>query len=138
MQVVFGMLLDPLTLKPTGKIGVLGRGEIVSGIGEDSHAGRIQDEGVGLIDPETGISSMLGRAKTANGDLTYWVADAGPGPDPDSKLTIANVHMTGGTGRFTDAVGGFSIRFSETLEPTSDPMVVLGSFSFRGRGTIRY
>ncbi len=136
LQMVPGMLLDPVTLKPTGKLGMLGRGEVVTGVGEDSHAGRIRDEGVGLIDPETGIGSMMGKATAANGEVTYWVSDSSP--DPVTQLTTATVHMVGGTGRFTDAVGGFTIQISETLEPTSDPMIILGSFSFRGRGTIRY
>lgn len=130
VQFIRGMYLNPTNFSPTGVFGVLARFDIVSAVGEDSHGGRTTDTGVGVFDPITGAISMTGTSTTAKGDQMLWVA---------LNTTDIGTHFAGGTGLFGDATGGFSaVQTNHKIEPTSDPMVVLSSYSYTGNGTIRY
>jgi hypothetical protein len=141
LQIVGGVLLDPLTFTPIigadGKpvLGALGLVSVVSGVGEATHIGRETETGLGLIDLTTFRSTAMGTVTSANGDLVNWVASSRPGPN---NTTSVDVHYVGGTGKMDDVTGGFSATFVETLTSTSDPMVMVGSFSFTGEGRVRY
>ena len=76
---VTGMLLDPLTLLPTGTFRSLAWIVIRSQGGEASYLGRTTEEGLGLLDPVTGVCSMMGTAIPADSeqrDVLHWVAQA--------------------------------------------------------------
>ncbi len=135
LQLIPGMLLDPQTLQPTGQIGMLGVGSIVSCVGEATHVGRETETGVGLFDLTKSISSSMGTVVAANGDLLHWVASS---RDLPTGETTSDVHYVGGTGLMDDATGGFSSTIKETITPAADPMIYRGTFSFAATGTIRY
>ncbi len=130
------MVLDPVTLKPTGEFAVIGTGDIVREVGEMSHAGRYTNQGSGLVDPATGTVTAMGTVTTANTDLLYWVVEGSM--DLKTGVFDASVHFAGGTGRFQDAVGDLGGQITEKMEPTEDPMVFLAKFSYSAKGTIRY
>ncbi len=129
------MVLDPATFRPTGQFGIIGTADIVKEVGEMSHAGRYTNQGSGLVDPATGTVSVLGTVTAANMDQIYWVAEGIM--DLGTGVFDGGVHIMGGTGRFEDAVGGFSGQMTENIQPTEDPMVFLGTFSYSAKGTIR-
>ncbi len=135
LQMVGGMILDPITFQPTGQLGMLGVGSIVSGVGEMSHTGRETNAGVGLFDLATGAGSAMGTWTTANGDLLHWVSTA---TTLGTGVNSVSVHFVGGTGLLDDATGGFGATYPETITPTADPMVFRGSFTATANGTIRY
>ncbi len=135
LQLIPGMLLDPHTLQPTGQMGMLGLGSIVSCVAEATHLGHETETGVGLFDLTTSTSSSMGTVLTANGDLLHWVASSSDLPTGETTI---DVHYAGGTGLMDDATGGFGGTVKETITPTADPMIYLGTFSFAASGKIRY
>ena len=144
---VTGILLDPLTLRPTGTRGALAWIVIGSQSAESSYLGRITEEGLGLLDPVTGVCSMMGTAIPAEGqqgDVLHWVAQATT--DRRTLVTTnlittavtAVVHFAGGTGRFEDATGGFSGRAVQLISPTPFPTFFQNTFQYQAAGTIRF
>lgn len=70
----------------------------------------------------------------ARGDQLNWVASSSAGPN---DLMTVDVQFVGGTGLLDDATGAFSTTFKETLSPTADPLVIIGTFDVVGTGPIR-
>jgi hypothetical protein len=144
---VTGMLLDPLTLRPTGMYRALEWIVIGSRGGEASYLGRTTEEGLGLLDPVTGVCSMMGTAIPADSeqrDVLHWVAQAKTDlrtlvtTNLRTGVVTAEVHFAGGTGRFEDATGGFSGRVAELISPTPAPTVFHNTFQYEATGTIRF
>jgi len=144
---VKGMLLDPLTLRPTGTNGALVKINIVTEVGEATYLGRTTEQGLGLLDPVTGVSSMMGTAISADNkgrDVLRWVAQATtdlrtlPKMDLKTGVAIVEVHFAGGTGRFEDATGGFSGRVAEVVSPTPFPTFFQNTFQYQAAGRIRF
>lgn len=136
---ITGMLLDPLTLCPTGTRGTLEWIGIVTETGEASYLGRTKENGLGLLDPVTGVSSMMGTVMPVDSqqmDVLHWVALAMT--DPRTGAANAEVHFAGGTGRFQDATGGFSGRVTQTTSPTPAPTMFHKTFYYGASGTIRF
>jgi len=133
------MLLDPLSLRPTGTTGAIVRINIVTEIGEATYLGRTTEQGLGLLDPVTGVSSMMGTAIPAESEgrgVLHWVAQA----NTDLRTGVANaeVHFAGGTGQFEDATGGFSGRVAQLISPTPFPTFFHNTFQYQAAGTIRF
>ena len=142
LQIIQGMVLDPKDptrplMNGNGKIvyGALGLVNVISGVGEATHLGRETETGLGLMELTTFSTTAMGQCLCANGDLLNWVASSHPGPD---DATTVDVHLVGGAGLMDDATGAFSMTFEETLTPTGDPKVFIGTFDYTGEGTIRY
>lgn len=144
---VTGMLLDPLTLRPTGKLGALAWIVIGSQGGDASYLGRTTEEGLGLLAPITGVCSMTGIAIPTDSnqrDVLHWVAEATTDlrrlvtTNLGTAVITAQVHFAGGTGRFEGATGGFSGRAAELISPTPAPSVFLNTFQYHAAGTIRF
>jgi hypothetical protein len=144
---VTGMLLDPLTLRPTGTYGALTLIVIGSQGGEASYLGRTTEEGLGLFDPVTGVCSMRGTAIPSDSDqpdVLHWVAYAKTDlrtlvtTNLRTAVVTAQVHFAGGTGRFEDATGGFGGRVAELVSPTPAPTVFQNTFRYQAVGTIRF
>jgi hypothetical protein len=144
---VTGMLLDPLTLRPTGTCGALTWIVIGSQGGEASYLGPTTEVGLGLLDPVTGVCSMMGSAIPAQSeqrDVLHWVAQATTDlrtlvtTNPRTAVVTAEVHFAGGTGRFQDATGGFRGRVAELVSPTPVPTVFHNTFQYEATGTIRF
>lgn len=142
-----GLLLDPLTLRPTGTFRTLAWIVIGSQAGEASYLGRVTEEGVGLLDPVTGVCSMMGTAIPVDSDqrdILHWVAQATTDlrtlftTNLRTAVITAEVHFAGGTGRFEDATGGFSGRVAEFVSPTPVPTVFHNTFQYEATGTIRF
>lgn len=141
------MLLDPLTLRPTGTNGALVRINIVTEVGEATYLGRSTEQGLGLLDPVTGVSSMMGTAMPAESEgrgVLHWVAQATTDPRTLPKMDVrtgvanAEVHFAGGTGQFEDATGRFSGRVVQLISPTPAPTFFHNSFQYEAAGTIRF
>jgi hypothetical protein len=144
---VTGMLLDPLTLNPTGTCRALGWIVIGSQGQEASYLGRTTEEGLGLLDPVTGVCSMMGTAIPVDSeqrDVLHWVAQATTDlrtlatTNLRTAVITAEVHFAGGTGRFKDATGGFNGRVAELVSPTPVPTVFQNIFQYQAAGTIRF
>jgi hypothetical protein len=144
---VTGILLDPLTFRPTGFSRVLAWIVIGTHGGEASYLGRTTEEGLGLLDPVTGVCSMMGTAIPAEGeqrDAVRWVAQATTdrrtvvSTNLRTAVITAEVHFAGGTGRFEDATGGFSGRVAELVSPTPAPTVFQNTFQYHAVGKIRF
>jgi len=144
---VKGMLLDPLTLHPTGTCGALAWIVIGSQGGESSYLGHTTEEGLGLLDPVTGVCSMMGTAiatENEQRDILQWVAQATTNlrtlvtTNLTTAVVTAEVHFAGGTGRFENATGGFSGRVAQLISPTPAPADFQNSFHYQGAGTIRF
>jgi hypothetical protein len=142
-----GMVLDPLTLRPTGTSGSLAWIVIGSQGGEASYLGHITEEGLGLLDPFTGVCSMMGAAistDSGQGDVLHWVAQATTDrrtlvtTNLTKAVVTAEVHFAGGTGRFEDATGGFSGRVAELVSPNPTPSGFQNTFQYEAAGTIRF
>jgi hypothetical protein len=142
-----GMVLDPLTLRPTGTSGSLAWIVIGSPGGEASYLGHITEEGLGLLDPFTGVCSMMGAAistDSGQGDVLHWVAQATTDrrtlvtTNLTKAVVTAEVHFAGGTGRFEDATGGFSGRVAELVSPNPTPSGFQNTFQYEAAGTIRF
>ena len=98
--------------------------------GEASHLGHFTKTGIIRIDvtSETGIGAVTGTftLTAANGDVLF-LTGAGDAPPPsEHPVTLLNVTVTGGTGRFEGATGSwtevshFAFPFGAT---TVDPYV---------------
>jgi len=136
---ISGMLLDPLTLRPTGVSGAMAWIVISTEDGEASYLGRTLEHGLGLLDPATGVSSMMGTATPADSqdhEVLHWVAAATT--DLRTGAANAEVHFAGGTGRFEDATGGFYGRVTVITSATPDPTILHGMFRYDAAGTIRF
>jgi len=141
------MLLDPLSLRPTGTTGAIVRINIVTEIGEATYLGRTTEQGLGLLDPVTGVSSMMGTAIPAESQgrgVLHWVAQATTDLRTLAKMDLrtgvanAEVHFAGGTGQFEDATGGFSGRVAQLISPTPFPTFFHNTFQYQAAGTIRF
>jgi len=146
-QETTGMLLDPLTLRPTGNKGALVRINILTEVGEATYLGRTTEQGLGLLDPVTGVSSMMGTTMPARGEergVLRWVAQATTDlktfPKLGQRRGVANaeVHFAGGTGQFQDATGRFSGRVAQIIAPTPTPALFHNTFQYEVAGTIRF
>ena len=83
----------------------------------------------------TGPSSARGRLVGANGDEVHWDATFTNTPISSNEwLTQLTVTVTGGTGRFEGASGGFTAEYVETI----DWDTLTTTYSFTGTGTITY
>src|SRR5262249_37886000 len=134
-----GMVLDPLTLRPTGTSGALAWIVIGGPGGEASYLGRTTEEGLGLLDPVTGVCSMMGSVITAGNeqrDVLRWVAHATTdlrrpvSTNLTSAVITAQVHFAGGTGRFEAATGGFNGRVTELVSPAPGPSEFQNTFQY--------
>ncbi len=134
LQIIPGVFVEPPTFMPTG-MGVVARADLVGAVEEVSHTGRLSAQGVGLVDPVTGVSTTMGTDIVANGDELHWVDSSTLGP---AGAVMGEVHLAGGTGRFADATGAFSYEMTVTIEPTEDPLVSIVSGSYRATGKMRY
>lgn len=142
-----GMLLDPLTLRPTGNKGALVQIDIQTEVGEATYLGRTTEQGLGLLDPVTGVSSMMGTtmpAESKKRGVLRWVAQATtdlralPKLGQRKGVAKAEVHFAGGTGQFEDATGRFSGRVAQMISPTPLPKLFHNSFQYEAVGTIRF
>ena len=144
---VRGMLLDPLTLGPTGTCGTLVLVVLGSQGGEASYLGRAREEGLGLLDPVTGMGSMMGTSIPVDGEqcgVLRWVAQSTTGlsklvaTNTEKAVVAAEVHFAGGTARFEDATGGFSARVIGLVSSTPVPTVFNSTFQYEAAGAIRF
>ena len=144
---VKGVLLDPLTLRPTGTCRGL-TWIVIGAQGEEaSYLGRATERGLGLLDPVTGVCSMMGTSIAADNeqrDVLHWVAQATTNlrtlvtTNLGRAVITAEVHFAGGTGRFEDATGGFSGRVTQLISPTPTPALFQNTFQYEAAGTIRF
>ena len=124
LEIIQGMVLDPMTMQPTGEFGALGKGTLVAGGGQASHIGIFTDlKEIGLMDLTSGKSWGMGIAEAANGDLFTWVSCGGMNSDGAFEFQI---FFAGGTGRFEHAVGSVAGQLDWT------------TYTYKGTGTIRY
>ena len=142
-----GALLDPLTLSPTGTRGTVALIVLGSQGGEASYLGRTREEGVGLLDPVTGMCSIMGTSTAVDGEqlgVLRWVAESTTGlskligTNTERAVVTAEVHFAGGTGRFEDATGGFGGRLIGLVSPTPVPTVFSNTFQYEAAGAIRF
>ncbi len=109
--------LDPATL-----------GEAV-GIseGEGTHVGKFVINSAGAFDFETGDFIGEGVMTAANGDLIYL-----------KMRSLEWVEIVGGTGRFENATGGYSIELTAPpVHRVVDGQLIV-TFSYTGQGNISY
>lgn len=113
----FIVSLDPVTL-----------GEAV-GISEGvgSQVGRFVINSAGAFDFETGDFIGEGVMTAANGDLIYF-----------KMRSLEQVEFIGGTGRFENATGGYTIEPTTPLEQKVVDGQLIVKFSYTGQGTITY
>jgi hypothetical protein len=120
---------------------------IVTEIGEATYLGRTTEEGLGVLDPVTGLCSMMGTAMPAGSEgrgVLHWVAQATTElrslakRDLKTGVTSAEVHFAGGTGQFENATGGFSGRVAQLISPTPAPTIFQNTFQYQAAGTIRF
>ncbi len=99
---------------------------VIEDRGKASHAGRFTSQGIGQWGTE-GPLSGVGVLTSANGDQLFWES-AG------STFT-----MTGGTGRFEGASGGFTtVPLEVRTSFDSEQNVMIVETSYSGAGTITY
>jgi hypothetical protein len=81
------------------------------GSGTATHLGRFSFEYDEVVDLQTGTGTGSYELTAANGDrLTAdWTGYGLPTEDPTVLLVIENATVTGGTGRFAEASGSFTI-----------------------------
>lgn len=81
------------------------------GTGNATHLGRFTFEYDELVDLATGTGTGTYELTAANGDtLTAdWTGYGVPTEDPTVLLVVENATITGGTGRFVNASGSFTI-----------------------------
>ncbi len=129
LQMVPGVFLNPLTSEVIGP-GLLGRVDILRGVGRSSHLGRYTEQGLGIFDPRTGAVTAMGSDISVGGEKVLWLAEGATQICPDEKTAVFNggVHFSGGTGRFGAATGGFMGTIEEQLQPTADPLVSLAEY----------
>lgn len=109
--------LDPATLGETVGISQ----------GEGSHLGKFLINTVGSFDLESGEFVGEGFLTAANGDLIYFKMSS-PG----------GIRFTGGTGRFENASGGFTVEPTATPEQCIVDGQLMVTFSYTGFGNISY
>jgi hypothetical protein len=135
LEVIPGMVLDPITMMPTGKFGAIGKGTLVSGGGKASHMGPFTDrKQVGLLcftSETTADVSSMGIVEAVNGDLFKWVA-FGTANLAESAFDVS-IHFAGGTGRFDHAVGSFD--FETKHQPEGADNI---RYSYSALGRVRY
>ena len=132
------MVLDPETWGPANdppEFKMIIRADIVSEAGQATHAGRIGNEGLAVVDLETGHITGKGTATAANGEELFWVYF---GAYDASGAARGSVHFCGGSGRFDVAVGGFDVATQPVFEPAEDEGVFSADYCYSGGGTIRY
>ena len=98
-----------------------------NGEGHLTHLGRYTVHGAGFADPSSGVFDVWGVFKAANGDEVWFEMS-----DPIQAV------ITGGTGRFTGATGGFMVVEDESeLEFGADGTVTV-HIKHGIEGTITY
>ena len=144
---VRGMLLDPVTFGSTGTYRTLAWVVIGSQGGKASYLGGTREEGVGLLDPVTGMCSMMGTSIPADGEqlgVLRWVAQSTAdlsrlvATNAERAVVTAEVHFAGGTARFEDATGGFSGRVTGVVSSTPVPTAFDNTFQYEATGAIRF
>lgn len=116
-DVVFIVSLDPTTL-----------GEAVGvGNGEGSHVGKFAVHAAGSFDFETSEFVGEGILTAANGDQLYF-----------KMRRLGGVQITGGTGRFANATGGYMLTPTTPAEQRVVDGQLIVMFSYTGQGTITY
>ena len=132
-------VLDPLTWEPVdpAEFKTIVRLDVLSEVGQATHAGRISNDGLALLDPESGAATGRGMATAANGDELFWVYSGSL--DSETGVAQGSVDFCGGTGRFDAAVGGFDLEDLEiNPEETDEEGVFMSDYCYSGSGTIRY
>ena len=118
----------PLTIRCTGTTDLVTGAAFMWGVA--THSGVFTNEA-----QLTGPSSARGRLVGANGDEVHWDATFTNTPISSNEwLTQLTVTVTGGTGRFEGASGGFTAEYVETI----DWDTLTTTYSFTGTGTITY
>lgn len=112
----------PLALSVTGE-----------GTGNATQLGLFTFEYDELVDLSTGTGTGTYEFTAANGDTltAAWTGLGFPTPDPNVLLVVENATITGGTGRFADAAGSF------TVERLFDFTTNSGAGSFDGTIQVR-
>ena len=102
-----------------------------TGTGNATHLGQYTFEYDELVDLSTGAGTGTYEFTAANGDTltATWTGRGFPTPDPDVLAIVENATITGGTGRFADAGGTFTVERLFDFTTNSGP----GSFE----GTIQ-
>jgi len=98
------------------------------GTGIGSHLGQFSFAQTATVDLVAGTDSGSAQWVAANGDILYttFAGSGEPAANPD-LISITEVHtITGGTGRFAEARGSF------TVERLASPVTFLTSGSFHG------
>ena len=82
-----------------------------SGTGNATHFGQFTFEYDEVVDLATGSGTGTYEFTAANGDTlsASWTGFGLPTPDPNVLLVVENAIITGGTGRFADASGSFTV-----------------------------
>jgi hypothetical protein len=101
------------------------------GTGNATHLGRFTFDYDELVDLSTGTGVGTYVFTAANGDKlnTTWTGLGFPTPDPNVLSIVENATITGGTGRFANAGGSFTVERLFNFTTNSGP----GTFE----GTIR-
>ena len=83
-----------------------------SGVGNATKLGRFSMTYQEQVDLSTGIGRGTYNFVAANGDslTARFIGTATPTPDPNILIIDENVTITGGTGRFANAIGTFTVR----------------------------
>jgi hypothetical protein len=114
----------------TIQTGVVQGGTLVvnaSGVGNATKLGRFSMTYQEQVDLSTGIGTGTYNFVAANGDslTARFIGTATPTPDPNILIVDENVTITGGTGRFANATGTFTVQ--RVLNLTTG--ISTGSFS---------
>jgi hypothetical protein len=96
--------------------------ELVEGTGHATHLGRFTVVIPHLVDTSTRIAIGSYQLTAANGDLLFadFIGQASPAPMPVVLFIEETATITGGTGRFAGAGGGFTVeRLFDTVAGTT-------------------
>jgi hypothetical protein len=82
-----------------------------TGTGNATHFGRFTFAYDEIVDLSTGMGTGTYDLTAANGDTLSadWSGSGFPTPDPTVLLIVENATITGGTGRFANATGSFTV-----------------------------
>ena len=110
--------------------------EIVTGTGNATHLGKFTWVLALRVDVSTTPALLTGtfQFKAANGDTVYgtFSGTASPTPNPDVVSFVEAMTITGGTGRFAGAAGGFTLQGLVNLVTTETTGSFTGTISSPG------
>lgn len=114
--------------------------QIVEETGEGTHLGRSANAGFGFLVPTSQTAALVtgvGHLTAANGDQVYWVV-SGVADLTGQEGAAVSIYLTGGTGRFDEAIGQMTGTVLPSFGPPDADNVVSDTFDYSLSGTIRY